>query len=379
MIGIAMSLVLAGGFFLYERTIEAPAEVITPSEEQNAIPENESMNQEKPLGQSPQGSITPNVDNPTIPVSVEGVREIMAWIYPGAPACGAQREYSDGRTIHTLKAEYYRVIEGGVLEFLSEDEQGCNGYSVQNIASIKKYSREQYVTVASAYAGDMDLFIQKALQDQSAISTLVDFTVQNNITGVELDFEDFGGWSPAAYARYREFVNVLGNELHANGKKLMIDGPAISNLEEQSWFPWKYEDFVSLPVDRIVVMAYDYQFDHGSGNPVAPIEWIKNVTNWTKTKYPYPARITIGIPAYGYKGVDGTQQFSLMTYEQIQKEPGFSSAVRDQSSAEMTWKNASNVYFYQDTVSLSQKIKAVTDSGIDSISIWHLGGNQWFK
>lgn len=316
---------------------------------------------------------------PVVPVPVVGLREVMAWIYPGTPACDAKKEYADGRKIHVLKAEYFRIAEGGTLDFLTEADSGCNGYSPANIQSLKSYSNTQYVTVASAYAGDMDIFLQKAINDQEAIKTLVDFAVENDMTGVELDFEDFGGWSPEIYVRYKEFVTLLGNALHERGKKLMVDGPAISNTEEQAWFQWKYEDFVSLPVDRIVVMAYDYQFDHGSGMPVAPLTWIKNVTTWTKTKYPHPSRITIGVPAYGYRGVNGTQQFSLMTYDQIRNEPDFSSATRDQSSGEMTWKNGSNIYFYQDTQSMSQKIRVITDLGINSISVWHLGGNQWFE
>ena len=38
------------------------------------------------------------------------------------------------------------------------------------------------------------------------------------------------------YDRYTSFVKQLGNALHAEGKKLMIDGPAIPGDEEALWY-----------------------------------------------------------------------------------------------------------------------------------------------
>ena len=211
---------------------------------------------------------------------------------------------------------------------------------------------------------------------QNDIETLVRFVTENNLTGIELDFEDFGGWNQQTYNKYLSFVERLGTALHAEDKKLMLDGPAISNTIEQGWFSWKYEDFTSLPVDHIVVMAYDYQFDHGTGEPVAPLNWIKEVTTWASTHYP-KNRLSIGIPSYGYEGQVGKRPF-IRTYDQLKNKAGFANAKRDVSSGEMTWKSGSTVYFYQDMESLRQKIKVVNDAGVPSVSIWHLGGNLWF-
>jgi len=252
----------------------------------------------------------------------------------------------------------------------------CNGYSPAFVTDLKKYSNEQFVTVSSASAGDMDTFLASALGGGDEIETLVSFVVDNNLTGIELDFEDFGGWSKTSYSNFRQFVQQLGSELHAHNKKLMLDGPAIANQIEQGWFAWRYEDFINLPVDYIVIMAYDYQFDNGTGTPVAPLDWMRDVITWISAKYPKD-RLVVGIPSYGYEGVVGKRSY-IRTYDQLKSKSGFATAKRDESSGEMTWQSGKQVYFYQDSESIRQKIAVVKELGISSISIWHLGGNQWY-
>ena len=305
--------------------------------------------------------------------------EVGAWIYPGDPACSAMDELSDGRRVDTVRPEYFSVEEGGKLILLTESDRGCNGFSPENVKFLKKYSKNQYVTISSAYAKNMQSFLNAALADSSTIGSLVDFSVTYDISGVELDFEDFGGWSSDDYAQYKKFVSILGQALHNKGKKLIIDGPAIANDEESRWFQWRYSDFVSLPVDLATVMAYDYQFDHGAGSPIAPLEWIAQVIHRISLEFPKD-RLSVGVPSYAYEGSLGLNSFTLLTFNQIRLKSGFPSALRDSSSAEMSWRQEGRVFFYQDQESLDKKREAIADLGIHSISVWHLGGgNPWFS
>jgi spore germination protein YaaH len=198
------------------------------------------------------------------------------------------------------------------------------------------------------------------------------------MSGVEIDFEDFGGWNAGMYSNFKNFVTNLGDALHKNGKKLIVDGPPTQNQTEENWYVWRYNDFVSLPVDQIVVMTYDNDYDTGVGQPISPIAWIQNTIRWTLGRFPDKSRLSFGIPSYGYKGILGTQKFTLLTYDQIKKEPGFDTATRDSASGEMTWQNGGNAYFYNDSQSMAIKLRAIQDLGINSVSVWHLGGNLWF-
>ena len=190
--------------------------------------------------------------------------------------------------------------------------------------------------------------------------------------------KDFGGWTPDIYERYKRFLTRLGDALHREGKELMIDLPAVSNDNEEGWYAIRLGDFETLPVDHIVIMAYDYQFDHGAGNPVAPLSWVEDVISFTVGRYEHHDRLIVGIPTYGYKSErDGG--FQILTYEQAAASPGFDTATRDSESGEMMWRRGASEYVYQDRESISRKVETVLSSGIGKISIWHLGGNLWFE
>lgn len=313
----------------------------------------------------------------TLPKIISKPEQLMAWIYPGEPSCDAPAEFSKQK-IHILKPEYFAIIDGNLI-LLTEDEHGCNGFSKKNVEELKKYSEEQFVTVAGADVENIASFLDLEIANGKSIDELVDFVVENNLTGIEIDFEDFSAWDEDLYQKYQDFLQILGDRLHQNSKKLMIDGPAISNDIEQGYFIWRYADFKNLPIDSIVVMAYDYQYDHGPGSPIAPLHWLREIVKWVSSDLGGTEKLTIGLPSYGYKAEIGTQNFELLNYEQISREPGFESARRDESSGEMTWSHDGFIYFYNDSKSLDQKKSVLNQQDINSISVWHLGGNQWFS
>lgn len=298
----------------------------------------------------------------------------QAWIYPGSPACNARNEFKDGRKIHTLKPEYYTVTSSGDLQFLTESSSGCNGYSASNAAEIKQYSTEQFVTVS----GGGKPLVTSATKRSAAVTTLVNFAVSSGFTGVELDFEGYGKWDATEYSGYVSFVTALGNGLRARGKKLMIDGPPIFSSQSQAWYKWKYEDFENLPIDYLLVMAYDYQYDYTCGQAIAPNDWVRNIVSWTKSKVSNIDRIVIGIPSYGYSGTVDQWDVNVKTKALITSMSRFSAAVRQSSSYEMSFTNGQTVTFYQDTAGMNSKRALIESLGIKRVSVWHLGGNDWF-
>jgi spore germination protein YaaH len=48
----------------------------------------------------------------------------------------------------------------------------------------------------------------------------------------------------------------------------------------------------------MVVMAYDYMWDWGSGTPVQPIQWADNIIDWSLSHFTDINRLVIGMPSY---------------------------------------------------------------------------------
>lgn len=300
---------------------------------------------------------------------------IQAWIYPGAPSCNAMKEIADGRKIDVLKAEYFDIAESGDITLLTEDEFGCNGYTKENVDLIKKYSNHQFV-VASANSLDMRALFSDEVRVDKAINTLVDFVNKNELSGIEIDFEDFSSWTKKDYSNYKKFVTDLATIATKSGKKTMLDGPPIT-AETQHNYPWIYAEFDKLPVDYLLVMAYDYQYDGEKNAFIAPNNWVEENIKYTLTQVD-PKKLVVGVPAYGYHFND-KNQIILDTQEQSMKYSGYEKATISDKSFEYSWREGGKFYVTQKQDGLAKKINFIRSLGVDNISIWHLGGNPWFE
>lgn len=302
---------------------------------------------------------------------------IQAWIYPGPPACGAATDLTDGRAIDTVKAQYFTLTDVGALVQVPASQ--CNGYSTANVALLKAHSKQQFVTISGSIAGITSLASDPAMAGLRA-TMLSSFLHATQMNGIELDIEGYSSWSPEQYRAYKNVIATLGTALHAHGFQLMVDGPSIVDAAYQGYYPWKYEDFNSLPVDYLVSMCYDLHYDNGAGTPVASLNDITGCCNWMLSKVSDHNKIVIGLNSYGYHGTPGTYtNMPNDTYEQSSQYPGFANATRDAASGEMMWHNGTTFYDYSDAATLDLKLKTVLATGLSTVSVWHLGGNKWFS
>jgi spore germination protein YaaH len=302
---------------------------------------------------------------------------IQAWIYPGNPACNAQKEYQT-RNIDVLKPEYLTVSSTGTIRRVTVASAGCNGFSLANALDVKAHSTEQYVTISSG-AVNMASLCSTFYKRTAGINAIVKLLNEIKFTGVELDFEGFGQWNLTSYTNYKKFVNELQARLRTLGFKLMIDCPPISNAQEQGYYKFKYEDFKN--VDYICVMAYDYQYDYGAGSSVAPIAWVGKIIDWVKARIPLD-KIIIGVPSYGYHAttqMNGDVGYDVVidTREQSLQVIAILASKRNQDG-EWVFTSDDKTYVHQDTIGLNMKKKAIEAKNIKHISVWHLGGNNWF-
>jgi len=141
----------------------------------------------------------------------------------------------------------------------------------------------------------------------------------------------------------------------------------------------RLSELEALPVDYIVVMGYDYQYDYGIGEPVAPLSWLAEIIQFTKKRIQDDKMIVVGIPAYGYVANRDTGKIKIVTQNQAKEYSIYSGAKRDMESKELIATGGKMTLVFQDSVSINAKIDVVAKNGIGKVSVWHLGGNSDFQ
>ncbi|MHA6763841.1 glycosyl hydrolase family 18 protein [Streptacidiphilus sp. PAMC 29251] len=317
--------------------------------------------------------------------------ELEAWLYPGSPGdtqCTGPAEYADNRVKNgALKPEYWTITSKGKVSLETAASGLCNAYSAANVADLKAHSAYQYPTVSGMTTADVHALVSSSSNRSSAVSQLTSLAVSANLSGVDVDLEDYWSWSAQDFTNYKTFLGQLASSLHAQGKKLLVDAPAMT--ENESFYD--YAAVSAEGVDELTIMAYDEEFDTAPGArclPITPLAWLKQVTQYAQSKVPDHAKLTIALPSYGISSADpcdldnvtGNIQFSDM-----KKSPGFSTnastiaARRDPSSGEIRWVSGGTLYDYVDSTALNTKLAVLTSLGVTKVSVWSLGGgNPWF-
>ena len=324
------------------------------------------------------------VENNTQSFTVDGIIAItpawlskaQAWMDVGNS--NATTEYQDGRVLNFLKPFYYYLHTDGTLIQLTSGD-GANGYSEANAVDVKANSRHQYFTVAGNTIADIRQLITNSTKITAFLNTVKSLLDDTSFDGVDVDFEDFWSWNDTDYTNYKAFITSLGNHLHTYGYNLMVDIPGMVDATAEADQKIRIVDYNSLPVDYVVCMAYDYQYEFGAGNPVAPNTWVEGICDYAISQLTDINKLVIGIPSYGYHGTtDETADIVIDTKAQSSAYTGYDTATRDPDSYEMMWANAGNSYVYQDTEGLNAKRTLIEATGIKYVSVWVLGDNDWF-
>lgn len=283
-----------------------------------------------------------------------------AWVYP--EATGVIDELKDGREIYAIKTEFLTIGAHGVLNQINATKTRPNGYSLENVALLKKYSIEQYITVS---CNDIKNGLIASAQDN--IDFMVKMVKDCGFTGIELDWEGYGEWTDQDYKSYLDFISRLQVALSKQGFKLMVCGPPIWNVVSQNWYKWKYEEVAPL-VDKVVMMVYDNQYDEGVGSSVQPHQWALDCMQWLQDKT--GDKGIVGIPSYGYKG----SKIVTLPSRDLQK-----LSPKRNADGELT-KTVNGVFYdWSDVQTMKLRLDRVKISGIKRLSVWHLGGCPWFK
>lgn len=251
------------------------------------------------------------------------------------------------------------------------------------------------------------------------VDKMVNLATTEGYAGLDLDFEKFAfsdgssTWS-ATRPKWVQFVEQLGDALHAAGKQLSATTPPLCSMSGVCGGTngyWVYDWAGIGPyVDRLRIMAYDYSFS--SPGPIGPYPWAEAIVRYAATQVA-PGKVQIGVPTYGRDWVRRKANGSLRvngtcpsgadlarhTFDAVQV-PSYLAA-RGLTKADVKWDDTYKESYFQykrkyssggktctvkreawygDARAVVERAKLVEQYQIAGIATWTIGGEdpgQW--
>lgn len=194
--------------------------------------------------------------------------------------------------------------------------------------------------------------IGTAAARESHASAIAQLVVGKGYDGIDVDYESL----PAAQmANFSAFVQLLGQKLHAAGKKLSVSVYP-KTADSDNWSGPGGEDYsaIGTVADSVKIMAYDYHWDTSAAGPISPLDWLDKVATYATTRI-QAAKVMMGLPWYGYdwQGSSGAG----VTYDQaMQRAQSNGATVTHDANGEATFTYASHTVFFQDATAYSKKV-----------------------
>ena len=159
--------------------------------------------------------------------------------------------------------------------------------------------------------GEMAALLADPAQRARHVQALADFAAGGDFAGLDIDYEQFAfaddrsTWATTR-PNWVAFVGELAERLHDDGRTLTVSIPPVYDTGQTADSGYWVYDYAAIAplVDRIRVMAYDYST--ASAGPIAPLDWVQQAIDGTVAASGDPAKLVLGIPAYGYNWVVAT-------------------------------------------------------------------------
>lgn len=191
------------------------------------------------------------------------------------------------------------------------------------------------------------------------VAKIVQYAVDNNLDGIDVDIEgDVLNGTTLTSVQYENFITSLEVGLHAQNK-LMTAALA-------TWFATRVTNIAASKFDFINLMSYDAYGTWTGPGQHAPYSFaVSDLTYWQVTKGIPAAKLTVGVPFYGYYWGSSSSSY---TFADIQiNYPGTQN--QDQKIP-----TTGGVLYYNGIPTIKQKtVLAIEQAG--GIMIWQLVGD----
>lgn len=263
---------------------------------------------------------------------------------------------------------YWSYVLGADGKLMGTDSPRTLGWAADNgrplIALLANHDREATSRLLNNTAA-----WDQAARDLKAL-------MAKGYSGVNFDFEDVPLADGPALT---QFICTMYGELKAGGHHVSLSLPAKTSDAGNGWSgPFDYGALGSC-ADYVVIMTYDFSWPAGPPGPVGPIGWMKRVMEYAATRIP-PAKLLLGIPAYGYEWPTAGGTGRALTARQIedlsQRHRATVTYSADDGESTFTYWDETGVerrVWYTPAAGLAAKLNLVNELNLSGTAMWRVG------
>ena len=209
-----------------------------------------------------------------------------------------------------------------------------------------------------------------------AVANILDVVVREKALGADIDFENV---PPEDRRYFSQFMREMAEALHPRG--LIVTASVPAKLREdpsQGWSGAFDYPLLAQLCDLVFVMAYDQHYSTGHAGPVAGIDWVKAVIDYSTTAIP-AEKLVIGAAAYGYDWQVGrTGARAVPAFKAIEIASSRGIEVARHSEGRVPYFNyregaTNRIIYFEDAGSLACKMDLVDGLGLRGVALWRLG------
>ncbi|MDA3129137.1 glycosyl hydrolase family 18 protein [Aliibacillus thermotolerans] len=220
--------------------------------------------------------------------------------------------------------------------------------------------------------------VSKVLRERRGllVEEIARLVMERGYGGVNIDFEQI-------VAEDRDLFTIFLRELRERlvplGRLVTVAVPPKTE-EDISWLRGFDYGGIGASVDYMFIMAYDWHYFGSEPGPVAPIENVKETIDYALTKT-RAEKILLGVALYGYDWpVDGGEgkAISLLAAQNIAIRNGAVIQFDEESKTPYFYyvdHGTRRVVWFEDSKSLSFKMKLVQQYRLGGIGGWQIGLN----
>lgn len=305
----------------------------------------------------------------SILIPQEKKEDFLKWGY----LTGESLPNMDKRYLQYIGKEYNVICITGLelngkghVRFTGQFSEKLTNSGLKEVLGLKIYP----MIVFSSVRDGID-FLKSQKAREKSITTIVDFLIDQNLTGIHLDFE----YIPSKYSdELGNYLKDLKEEMYKKNLRLsMAIFPQTEFHEETSKF--HNPENLAGNLDEAVLMSYDYHNRKTEAGCVTSIKWSeKNIQ--ILLKHFKPGNLWLGMPAYGYEWTASPKKVQVISSREGEYYTRLFKAYDDESGCKKMLKrdkSRESILYYADKTTREKMTDLAKKFGLKGTALWRLG------